>query len=135
MDVKLLNERVYYLQSGPIVPARQRYEFKQATKGNSLDHCQRFRFDSRRVLYAEEVFKELKLLHEELGHCNRDGFISACSGSLLRCGSQGSLIVGLSCPPAWRDWITSLVSASEDQWSIIPRRQGRSYVASSASLG
>ena len=115
--------------------APQRYKLKQATKRNSLGHCQRLRLDSRRVLHAEEVFKELKLLHEELGHCNRDVFIKACSGSLLLCGSQGLLIVGLSCPPAWRDWKPSLVSASRGQWSIIRRRQGRSYVASSAFRG
>ena len=81
MDLKSYNERVDYLRSGVLpshVGARhQRYRFKQTMKKYSLDHCLRLLFGSRRVLHVGEVDRELKLLHEELGHCNRDEFICA----------------------------------------------------------
>ena len=81
MDLESYNERVDYLRSGVLpfhVGARhQRYRFKQTMKRYSLDHCLRLHLDSRRVLHEEEVNKELKLLHVELNHCNRDEFIRA----------------------------------------------------------
>ena len=93
MDLESYNERVDYLRSGVLpshVGARhQRYRFKQTMKKYSLDHCLRLLFGSRRVLHVGEVDRELKLLHEELGHCNRDEFIRVVQTRFSIVGLRG----------------------------------------------
>ena len=93
MDLESYNERVDYLRSVVLpshVGARhQQYRFKQTMKKYSLDHCLRLLFGSRRVLHVREVDRELKLLHEELGHCNRDEFIRVVQTRFSIVGLRG----------------------------------------------
>ena len=80
MNIVAYSEKVEYLKCGTLprrMNATQRANFKRTMKQYGLDHRFRLHFGSRRVLHEEEVSTELKLLHVELNHCNRDVFIRA----------------------------------------------------------
>ena len=64
-------------------------------KRYSLDHCFQLYSNSCQVFHAEEVVKELKLLHE-LGHCNRDDFIPAARARFSVVSLEGLIAMLLS---------------------------------------
>ena len=124
MDLESYNERVNYLRSSALpshMDARQRYRFKQAMKRYSSDHCLRLLFNSRRVHDEGKVDQELKLFHEELGHCNRDDFIGAVRARYSIVGLEGRC----------RNLVTTCVARLDDligcrlDGPMIPYPEGR----------